>query len=131
MREFPDKWVLGTGFVELWQRLHAADAALYGQRPEAQQLSYAKFDSARLSGCDVQNGGGLKEELDTAIVTLKDIYKKDGARTAADTIAIEQATQTLISVHRSIDDFRDQSRAGLARTRDERQIRRPALDAGG
>jgi hypothetical protein len=63
------------------------------------------------------NGGGLKDRLDAAIVILQDIYKKDGTRTEADNAAIDQATQTLISVHKAIDDFRDQSRAGLARTR--------------
>jgi hypothetical protein len=107
--ESPDKWILGTGFVELWQRLHAAEAALYGQRPLAQQLAYASRDSERLSGSDMPNSSALKARLDLAIAKVQD--------SASDATARDVATQTMISIHRAIDDYRDQSRAGLARTR--------------
>jgi hypothetical protein len=114
-KESPDKWILGTGFVELWQRLHAADAALYGQRPLPLQLSYASHDSMRLSGCAMANGGALKERLDLAITTLDKIYRR--GVTEADGVEIDLATQTLIGIRKKVDSDRDQSRAGLARTR--------------
>ena len=114
-KESPDKWILGTGFVELWQRLHAADAALYGRRPLPLQLSYASHDSMRLSGCAMANGGALKERLDLAITTLDKIYRK--GITEADAVEIDLATQTLIGIRKKVDGDRDQSRAGLARTR--------------
>ena len=114
----PDKWILGTGFVELWQRLHAAEAALYGQRPLPQRLSYANHDLLRLSGCGMENGGVQRERLGLAIATLDTIYRK-GIKgiTEADIAQINLATETMIGIRKAIDDYRDQSRAGLARTR--------------
>lgn len=109
-----DKWILGTGFVELWQRLHATEAALFSQRPLAQRLSYGRQDVLRLSGCELATGGTLKLRLEEAILTLEKIPDdSNGARTPAE----KRATEILISVHKTIDDYRDQSRAGLARTR--------------
>jgi hypothetical protein len=110
-----DKWALGTGFVELWQRLHATEAALLGQRPLAQRLSYGRQDLLRLSGCELETGGDLKLRLDEAITKLEAIPTEDpnGIKTPEE----ERATEILISVHKTIDDYRDQSRAGLARTR--------------
>ena len=35
-----DKWMLGTGFVELWERLHAAEAAGRAGEPEWQALRW-------------------------------------------------------------------------------------------
>jgi hypothetical protein len=110
-----DKWALGTGFVELWQRLHATEAALLGQRPLAQRLSYGRQDVLRLSGCELETGGALKLRLEEAITKLETIAKDDpnGIKTPEE----ERSTEVLISVHKTIDDYRDQSRAGLARTR--------------
>ena len=110
-----DKWALGTGFVELWQRLHATEAALLGQRPLGQRLSYGRQDVLRLSGCELETGGVLKQRLEDAIASLEKIAKEDpnGAKTPEE----ERSTEILISVHKTIDDYRDQSRAGLARTR--------------
>ena len=110
-----DKWALGTGFVELWQRLHATEAALLGQRPLAQRLSYGRQDVLRLSGCELETGGTLKLRLEEAIAKLEAIAKDDP--TGIKTPEEERSTEILISVHKTIDDYRDQSRAGLARTR--------------
>jgi hypothetical protein len=53
--------------------------------------------------------------LDLAITTLDTIYRK--GITEADAVEIDLATQTLIGIRKKVDGDRDQSRAGLARTR--------------
>jgi hypothetical protein len=65
----------------------------------------------------MESGGTLKQDLDLAIATIKEVYEKDGDRTMPDSAALALATQTLIDVRRTLDGFRDESRAGLARTR--------------
>lgn len=118
-----DKWTLGIGFVELWQRLHAADAALYPMRSRELVVADGLVDELRILGSGMKNEDALLTRLRHALVVLGG--KAHLSREAAalfddvkdDAVAQMEARYVLASIRRNIDEFRDQSRAGLARTR--------------
>jgi hypothetical protein len=63
-------WVLGTGYIALWNRINKVDEALINLLPCDQVIEGAKHDELRLKGSQVPDSGALSELLKTAITTL-------------------------------------------------------------
>ena len=63
-------WVLGTGYVALWNRINKVDEALINLLPRDQVIEGAKHDELRLKGSKVPDSEALTELLKNAITTL-------------------------------------------------------------
>src|SRR6266704_4548997 len=63
-------WVLGTGYIALWNRINKVDEALINLLPCDQVIEGAKNDELRLKGSQVPDSEALSELLKNAITTL-------------------------------------------------------------
>lgn len=128
-------WVLATGYVTLWRRIHRAQEALYLIEPKPEVVGRALFDRARLDNSAIAARDELLAQLNRAIVTLEpaaahlaNLPDDPGTGTPAsppgppppppDPAAAEgQARMVLRNTARIINQFRDDRREGLIRAR--------------
>jgi hypothetical protein len=126
------RWVLGTGYVDLYRQLHAADAALYLVQSAAEVVASGKYDSLRLDGAtSIPNWKTLQSTAQDAMplvggptVRLLNGTPADAADAppeAATTSPTEQAMgrSVLRDIRVVISDFRDGERANLVRARNK------------
>lgn len=137
-------WIIGTGYVDALTRLHRAEEALILVQPAEDVVTGALFDELRLAGSTVPERERLLGKLRAAVqalspgaacylnepsisrrrpetVELQAVPSTAGAAsTSAAVGGIHQTTQArmvLQGVRRAINDFRDESRARLIRSR--------------
>ena len=131
-------WTIGTGYVDALTRLHRAEEALILVQPVEDVVAGALFDELRLAGSTIPERDRLLGKLRAAVQALSPsaaAYLTEGAgsqRTkpaelqavqqlhadaAGTLLQATQARMVLQGVRRAINDFRDESRARLIRSR--------------
>jgi hypothetical protein len=60
------KWVLGEGYIDMWNRLHRAEEALIEVEPAENLVGYALYDHMRLHDSNISNREELTKVLDYA-----------------------------------------------------------------
>ncbi|HEX5252015.1 MAG TPA: hypothetical protein VFW14_20310 [Gaiellales bacterium] len=118
-------WAFGSGYIGLWRRAHRVEEELLMVRPRATVIGAAVHDMLRLTGSTIPKRERLLAELVEAMSAID-------PRATATYLGAEQSRvrgrapargselgprAVLIAVRRSINDFRDQRRAGLVRAR--------------
>jgi hypothetical protein len=124
------RWILGTGYINLWTLVHRAEEALLLVQPPDEVGAAGLYDEMRLQGSDIQNSDQLLVKLRMAVVRLAPataIYLSQqppalasGAVTAP-ALTPEQVTDgarlALRDVRQAINEFRDSSWDALVRAR--------------
>jgi hypothetical protein len=118
-------WAFGSGYVGLWRRAHRVEEALLMVRPRPTVIGAAVHDMLRLTGSTIPKRERLLSELVEAMTAIdpKATATYLGAegprvRGRAPARGSELGPRSvLVAVRRSINDFRDQRRAGLVRAR--------------
>jgi hypothetical protein len=126
------EWLLGIGYVRLWERVHRGEEALIMVQPTERVIADALGDQLRLQGSSIDNRDELLLRVRTAVdvlcaragVILRASTPAGPPAPAAPppayTVADEQlALETLRGVRRAIDEFRDECRLGLVRARNQ------------
>ncbi len=127
------QWVLGTGYIKVWRLLHRAEEALIEVEPREVVISGAAYDELRLRGFTIANRDSLLTKLTKAVEHLSKpatVYLEEmgSGRVSPERNlpeyggdqAVEkelQARAMLREVRHTINEFRDDSRAGLIRAR--------------
>jgi hypothetical protein len=121
------RWVTGTGYVDLWTRIHGAAEALVMVAPTTDVIGGALNDELRLVGSEIENRDTLLRRLRRAVTALGggdyliEPPTPEGEDTtppaAPDPAAEAKARAVLRDVRRAIYEFRDGRRDGLVRTR--------------
>jgi hypothetical protein len=125
------RWVLGTGYVDIWELIHGAEEALLLVKPVEDVVRMAIYDALRLQDSQITNNTDLLAKLRLAVSQLDPgsapyLATGPSAPKPAEAGATEPAPSrpggaraVLAQVHQSIDAFRDQSWDALARTRNQ------------
>jgi hypothetical protein len=122
------RWVLGTGYVNLWCLVHRAEEALLLVEPTEDVMRAAIYDEMRLRGSAIDNSADLLVKLRQAVSRLDpdaSCYFAQPADTAAQRLPSESpspaslaaARAAIAQVRQSINEFRDGNWGALARTR--------------
>ena len=134
------QWVLGTGYVDAMTRLHRAEEALISVQPTTDVLAGALFDELRIAGSTLADREHLLGKLRTAVQALwpaataylnepssgrtrptSDAQPADARQALSESAqgpwAEIEARIVLREVRRALNDFRDESRARLIRSR--------------
>jgi hypothetical protein len=116
------QWIIGTGYVDALTRLHRAEEALVMVQPAEDLLAGALFDELRVAGSTLPDRERLLGQLRAAIQVLQpsatpadDVLPlaiSSSARVSADA----ETRISLRDVRRTLNDFRDESRARLIRS---------------
>lgn len=93
-------YALGTGYIDLWNRIHRAEEALIDLAPAANVIASARHDELRLKGSAVGHATELSTVLREAIEILRKPPEGNGAQRA-------EARRMLRSIRRDINQFRD------------------------
>jgi hypothetical protein len=119
-------WAFGSGYIGLWRRAHRVEEELLMVRPRATVIGAAVHDMLRLTGSTIPKRERLLAEIVEAMSAIDPRATASYLGTeqtrvrgrAAPTRGSELGPRAvLIAVRRSINDFRDQRRAGLVRAR--------------
>jgi hypothetical protein len=127
------RWVLASGYIDLYRHLHAAEEALYLVQPSSDVVGNAMFDDLRLTGADeLPNWKVLQARLRRAVPLaswpgVQLLTAPPAELTAAlasltqEQSADEQALGRVVlrDVRRAINEFRDGERANLVRARNQ------------
>lgn len=122
------KWFLGTGYVDIWKRLHDTEIALFALQRREQVVASGLFDELRITGAGMTNEPALLARLRAAVTILggKDYIPRDvvAEKNALDVTETDRSSASefearllLADIRRALNDVRDESRAGLVRTR--------------
>ncbi len=118
------RWVLGTGYIDIWHRLHAVDEALFLVKPDAAVAGDGLYDVMRLKDSSIKNSvdhiGRLRQAVTVfgasvylstppAVPQKVDVKDEDKA----------QARVVMQQVRHVINQYRDDRREGLVRTRND------------
>jgi hypothetical protein len=124
-------WVLATGFVGLWVRLHLAVAALFVVASKEEVVAEGLVDEERLMGSPIASRDEFLGKLRRAVSILGGrgflsaavagtLAAIEEAKDEAERVSREaQAHLALRSVRNAIDEFRDGRRDGLVRSRNQ------------
>lgn len=120
------RWVLGTGYIDMWHRLHAADEALFVVKPCTELVGDGLHDVMRLKDSRIVNSVEHIDRLRTAIAifgaerylaTPPPVpFVRKSPITDEDR---DQARIVMQQVRHVINQYRDDRREGLVRTRNE------------
>ena len=125
-------WVLFTGYIDLWIRLHRAEEALGLLEPNALVVSRALYDERRIRGSNMADQNDLITKLQAGrrFLRISRCFDGDTATSAqqaqSDTGAQSQehdlaeqweVRAVLCEIRRSLNEFRDDSRDALVRAR--------------
>jgi len=111
------QWVVGSGYIDLWQRLHRAEEALLMATPKEQLLDEELYDELRLKDSAIPNRDDLMGILRAVKRYLCDAQPDPTADLSIN--SPEKAASALTSVRFSINDFRDSSWNGLLQVRNQ------------
>ena len=117
------RWLLATGYTNLWIRIHRAEEALLEIAPEEVLIREALFDDLRLQGSTIPNASELLRRIRLAAEDLgpdaaRYIGRQQGpGREKAASDNDTTARAVLREVRRSVNDFRDDCREGIVRGR--------------
>jgi hypothetical protein len=92
-------WAVGTGYIDLWNRMHRAEEALIDLAADQNILASAEHDKLRLEGSNIGHSKELLATVETAMKTLRS--------GTASTSARAEARRQLRNVRRDINKFRD------------------------
>lgn len=124
------EWLQGIGYIGLWSRVHRAQEALIEIEPASWVVKRAQYDYLRISDSNLDNNQVLTERLLQAVRVLQGetaeqptqssdvrLRKADPGLQPPTNVA---AARTLVStIRRTLNEFRDESRAGLVRARNQ------------
>jgi hypothetical protein len=118
-------WAAGSGYVDMWRRVHRVEEALLMVRPRGALIGSAVHDMLRLVGSTIPKRERLTIEIVEAMNALDPkatavFLQAEQSRMRVRAVAQESELgprAVLAAVRRSINDFRDQRRAGLVRAR--------------
>jgi hypothetical protein len=129
-------WLLGTGYIDAWRRLHSIEEALIRLEAPSQVLEGALLDEGRLQGSNIPQSATLLKRLRLAVADLSPTAtqylaedplsgaKAETAEARAARLAAgapgaggAEARAALAQVRSSINEFRDSRRDGLVRAR--------------
>jgi hypothetical protein len=115
------RWVLASGYVDLWRSLHRAEEALLLASRPADLVGEAVFDDLRLEGSRLAQVAELRRKLRTAVATISGATPympptRDATQSEPQG-ARELAGAALSAVRRTINEYRDDRRDGLVRSR--------------
>jgi hypothetical protein len=118
-------WLLGTGYIDAWRRLHAAEEAVLLVEPVPRVVGQALDDELRLDGSTIPQNAALLKRLRLAVTTLDEAaagYLVEAPQSAsgsnpANSPDAATARTALVHVRRAINDFRDSRREALVRAR--------------
>jgi hypothetical protein len=120
------RWLLGSGFVSVYSRIHSAEEALTVVEPEAQLVGEALSDELRIKDSALTNSDDLLHRLRWAVTVfgggkyLCEPAARAEGETLADTDeARAQARIVLRGVRHALNRFRDERRGGLASARSQ------------
>jgi hypothetical protein len=112
-------WLLGSGYLNAWRRLHAADEAILRLEPVALLLGNAFADEARLEGSSIPQSTALLKRLRLAVFSLSQTASRYliEAPSGVEPTDPAEARAALVQVRSAISEFRDSRREGLLRAR--------------
>jgi hypothetical protein len=121
-------WLLATGYVDLWELLHDAEEALFLVDSNEEVIAAAVLDEMSLMGSHIPAYDELRAKLRLAVVALGGVRYLHplppvpldvpvDLTTEAGKAAERQARMVLRDVRNAINEFRDNSRDGIVRTR--------------
>jgi hypothetical protein len=120
------RWVLGTGFIDLWAHLHRAEEALFLVQPEAEVVGNGAIDEMRLKDSGIDNSTDYLDKLRWAVATLGGGKYLSGSPPLPTLTEVDQTPQAkhrarviLGGVRRVINEYRDARREGLVRARNQ------------
>jgi hypothetical protein len=118
------RWVLGTGYIDLWLHLHAAEEALFLVQPEEEVIASAVCDELRLKDSNIEHHTDYLDKLRWAVSHLGGARYLSASpplpalgRTKRSASVDTQARVILRDVRHAINDFRDSRRDGFVRAR--------------
>jgi hypothetical protein len=112
-------WLLGTGYVDAWRRLHGIEESLLVLEPVPRVVHDALTDEMRLSGSNIPQTPSLLKRLRAAVVSVSPAaagYLMEAPPPVAPTPEAE-ARAALAQVRHAISEFRDGRRDALVRAR--------------
>jgi hypothetical protein len=127
------RWVLGTGYVDLYRQLHAIESALFLVQPSSEVLAAGLYDNLRLDGAtELPNWKALQARLLSTLPlvggpSVQSLTSPVGTEVAtAETISSPPTPQeqalgraVLRDIRQAISEFRDGERANLVRARNQ------------
>jgi hypothetical protein len=120
------RWVLGTGFIDLWAHLHSAEEALFLVQPEAEVVGNGATDEMRLKDSGIDNSTDYLDKLRWGVATLGGGKYLSGSPPLPMITEVDQtpdhkhrARVVLREVRRVINEYRDARREGLVRARNQ------------
>ncbi len=121
-------WLLGTGYLDAWRRLHAVEETLLFLEPDDALLVGAAFsDEGRLEGSSLPQREDFLSRLRLAVFCVSEtaacylrkqpLHEEKQCVSAKAPKNVEEARSALAQVRSAIDDFRDNRREGIVRAR--------------
>jgi hypothetical protein len=115
-------WLLGTGYIDAWRRLHAIEESLLVVEPVPRVVHDALDDEMRLDGSTIPQSATLLKRLRAAVANLDKTavgYLKEAPQLPESNAPPDKASAraALAQVRGAIDEFRDGRREGLVRGR--------------
>jgi MFS family permease len=118
------RWVLGTGYIDVWKRLHRAEEALFLVQPDVEVATNGLHDEMRLKDSQINNNVDFIDKLRWA-VSLFGVTRYLSSPPPAPLVAATdvnpqsqaQARAVLREVRNVINEYRDSRRDGLVRAR--------------
>jgi hypothetical protein len=112
-------WLLATGYLDAWRRLHAAEQSLLALEPDPRVLSESLHDELRLDGSTIPQSSALLKRLRAAAVAIDPaaadyLIEAPAAPKQGDKVG---ARAVISQVRGAISEFRDSRREGLVRAR--------------
>ena len=128
-RSDPLEWMLGTGYVRLWEQLHRAEEASLDDAPPARLLAEAMRDTLRLQGSNIENREQLLDQLNRATAVLGTAMGVAGSLVVQPVISAGLvppdpagsaiARQLVRQVRQAINEYRDERRYAIVRARNQ------------
>jgi hypothetical protein len=107
---------MGTGYLSVWELVHRAQEALIDVEPLSNVVLRARYDQLRLTGARIPNCEQLRKSLDT-VINYSPALLVIPWPTAQRSSAEEEARMIVWTVRQTLNEYRDESRAGLVRLR--------------
>src|SRR5579875_1096415 len=84
------QWVLGSGYIDIWNRLQAADQEMIALLPKETLVADADYDLLRLDGSTVPNREHWIDVINKAKATLEKVDKQKKSAGQTQQVATEQ-----------------------------------------